>query len=372
MRDASTEEQEDWNLEEFRCIISDLFVAKLRASFNSSEENYGSQLISRGSLFRELLNNKNRDQAPVKKVGRKLSPWHSSDFSLDFSPISDLSFECSNIKMLEETDESTTYRTLKERSISGETGGKSCRNCLDNRHDLEIEEDLIGRFSEFWPTNCAMNPIAKKRGLGMFMVVEVTIDDLGRSRIKISSDGMRLSDQMTREIRGSAIPTGSIVPLYGDDIPSWQGIKLIFNQMVEASTNDVSRIWISKGYREKLVFRGIKNIRKRALRKGPDEFVVSSNSVVKSLLDIIKVIQESWDPSAFDDPRFFLQRGIDVEGLGSGTGWPVQFIQMSEKTCDFIKSGIEERFHTPILVRGINDMKRGEILVRLDNIEFWR
>ena len=329
MKGLSTEEEEVLYLEDFRSLISDLFVAKLRASFNSPKESFGGRMISRDSLFREKLKNKNRGEKRVKEIGQKLSPWHSSDFSLDFSPISDLNFECSNIKMLEEIDDLTTYRVLKARAFSEEESKEiSCRNCIENRHDLEFEDDLIRRFSEYWPTNCALNPNAKKYGLGMIITVGVTIDEHGRiDKMEIPIEGFQLSDRLTREIRGSSINTQSIVPLLGDNIPSWQGIKLVFKQLAEVSTNEVSKIWRKEGYRERLVFRGIGNIGRRSPKNSPEGPAVSSSFVVRTLLDIIKEIEKSWDPSAFGDPRFFLQSGIDLDSIGSRAGWPVQFIQ---------------------------------------------
>jgi len=350
----------EMNSEEFRVMVSELFAAKLRASFNSPIPEMLNRFMTRQALFEEILLPKKRNEY-AKKAGKKMADWRVSDFSLRFAPIGDYAFECVNNKMLESRGE-ITHSRLKEIVIEdGE--GDSCRTCLENRHVL-TEEDRVRKFNHgFRRVNCAMHP----SGLGMKIETDVDIDEHGRPSIKIVNDGFSIVDSLRRELRWNRIPVGKIIPLSETNS---QEIVLRFTQLSEASTSEVRQIWVSKGYREKLVFKGYENIRKRA-PKGMTKISenVSNNAVVSVLRELLEKIEKSWNPAGFTDPRNFLQSGIE---MGNQYGeWPVQFLEMDEKTCNFIESGLVQKLKTPILIDNRkNDF--GEITIHLDNIELWR
>jgi len=352
-------ESRNLNSEDFRVMVAELFAAKLRASFNSSIPEMINRFMTREALFEEMLLPKSENKY-TEIVGKKMADWRVSDFSLRYTPIGDYVFECMNNKMLDARGE-ITHSRLKEIVIEAEEGD-SCRTCLENRHVL-TEEDLVRKFDHgFRRVNCALNP----NGLGIKIEANVVVDAFGKTSIRIGNDGFSISDSIKRELRWHRIPWREMIPLSEADS---QEIVLRFSQLTEASTNEVREIWVSKGYRENLVLRGHENIKKRAPRNRVIREDVSNHAVANGLLSLLKQIEESWNPTGFTDPRYFLQSGIEM-GLQDGK-WPVQFLEMNEKTCNFIESGLERKLKTPILIDN-RQHEVGKITIHLDNIELWR
>ncbi len=384
------------NIDDFGGLVSELFRAKLRASFNSKNSK---PYTSRHSYFRNLekrsivaeMLRENREVAndpdldipegrdfkfDRRELIRKLTPWHSSDFSLEFSPISDERFGCTNNSLLEKEGKKTFYDLKKIVSDSHTIGPKasSCRSCVEDRHQESLRVgNKVRTITQFVPVDCALKPMIKTQGLGIKMEVSVN-PKISRGETRISIDDLRLGEGVLSEFSHPEIDINKIIEVFELSETQFNSQKITINyeKMGSSGMFEVAQIWKERGYRENLFF-GFMDQSKSNSGEGRERLAISPDLLAESLVKVLTEIRKYWNPALYTGPELFLQRDLmprieDNLGKEKKGSWDVQYLKMGEETKDILEAGLSENMRTPIL---LDDKGVGKISIHLDNTELW-
>ena len=244
-----------FDMDGFQGVIAELFRAKLRGSFNSEKSK---PHTSRGAFFSNMATSGiYADVNDLKIEGhgseirttidlvRMLNPWHSSDFSMEYSPISDERFGCSNNLLLENRG-GDSFPDLKGNVMDEEYRKPSCRSCMENRHPDLRNSEMVRTFNDYKPVDCALKPMVKSQGLGIQITVSVKFE---RDGVRLTiQEPLRLGKGIMEEFRHPEISSDSTAPMG----LSHQFIRISFPQFSSMKVNEVSHIWRERGFRENL------------------------------------------------------------------------------------------------------------------------
>jgi len=377
------------NIDRFGRLVSELFRAKLRASFNSKDFK---PYASRHSYFKALekrpilteiprrkgaaSNGHNQDiveeeaRFDARGMMTKLTPWHSSVFSLDFSPIGDERFGCTNNSLLEDEGERTFYdlkRIVTDSHTIGQKLAPSCRSCVLDRHSESLKiSDKVRTIKQFVPVDCALKPM-KSQGLGAQMEVSVKPRH-SRGETMILVDDLRLGEGVLSEFSHPDIEGSEIMQTQSNS----QKITVNFDKIDYSGMFEVAQIWKKRGYRENLFF-GFTDKSRSNTQEGGERLAISPDLMAESLEQILTEIRKYWNPALYPGPELFLQRDLSPR-IGNDMFrerkeyWEIQYLKMSEETKNILEAGLSDTMLTPIL---LDEKGVGKIAIHLDNTEIW-
>jgi len=257
-------------------LISDLYLAKLRASFNSektkphmSKRDYFNDLHQRDiyDLRRTEIENNSYSGKWGKKIDaiefmRDFSSWHSSEFSMEFSTIGDEVFKCKNKQLLQGNPDNPesgkgnlTFPELKVRlsQVEGSSdvrdsfGGPSCRRCVEDRHHNLRNDRHVRTFNDFTPADCIIKPMVSAQGSGIRLMLSAEIDESGR--VNYSIEKIYAGWAIVEEFGESAI--GGL-PLSEIHMLNSHTITITFPQLSEMTGFEIRQIWRERGFRQNL------------------------------------------------------------------------------------------------------------------------
>jgi len=365
----------EFDIDEFQGVVSELFRAKLRGSFNSEKSK---PYTSRGAFFsnmttsgiyadlneREVLRGHGSEISVIELV-RKLNPWHSSDFSMEYSPISDERFGCSNNLLLENRG-GDSFPDLKGNVMDEEYRKPSCRSCMENRHPDLRNSEMVRTFNDYSPADCALKPMVKAQGLGIRITVEAKF---ARGVVSLTiKDPLWVGKGIQEEFSHPKISSDSLRPRG----LSHQIVRIKFPDFASMKVNEVSHIWRERGFRENLFVGPGASGLGSSEKKNRESEGIDPNRLAKTIISIIERVESVWNPAAYPGPQMFLQR--DYYPPIEKRSWPINFLRMNKVTCNFLNSGLKgtgsKKLQNPVLID--EDIELGVVLICLDNTELWR
>ena len=368
----------------------------MRASFNSETFK---PYTSRHSYFRALETHPQLEKSSLRYEGasdsydldakehdkifdrhgimRKLTPWHSSDFSLGLSPIKDERFGCTNNSLLEKLGEKTFYelkRNVLDSQNVNQTLVPSCRSCIEDRHKHSLKvRDKVKTLTQFIPVDCALKPMIVTQGLGVKMEVSVRPGQ-NRNETLILIDDLKLGQGLSDEFRYRDFNSNNNLGgfEFAETNLNVQKITINFDKIDVSDMFSVAQIWEKQGYRENL-YLGFNEKIKLNRKDGMEGLEISPKSMATTLDKMLSEIRKYWNPSLYPGPEFFLERdfypriGYDL-GREEKKHWEVQYLKMGEETLGILESGLSKTMLSPII---LGNEGVGKISVYLDNTELW-
>ena len=337
----------------FREILTSLFQAKLRASFNNPEK-----IASRKAYFNDLINSdihqiRNKDTNLVPRETFKKLANFNSDFSLKYSSIRDNRFGCVNY--LIEND--TTYPVLKKNIVAPHIKN-SCKTCTKDRHPISTKGEIKTiHLVDFTSVNCLISKHIEDLEINFDIKLTPPFSEINLEIIEL-----KLGNNIKKEFNHVCIANDEI-----NKANPGLKIKLLIDGLEKIKSSNVKDIWRSQGYREK--------INSNLLDIDDGDQRINMDLIIPRIIELKEIIEEEWNPENY----------LGISTLMSGTHvktgnkkWPILYITTNKSVQKIINDGLKstssnrgKKLSNTIFI--IEErFPKNTIEFNLDKIELWR